>query len=59
MLSAMLRLVVPCVLIAYWTVVVASVEEQPLHGDVVKPADSNSGVQDVTNLSKLTTVRTT
>jgi len=46
-----------CVLVAYWTIVLADVDEQT-NGDPVKHGDSNSVVQhtqDLTSLSKLTT----
>lgn len=53
----LLRLLMLCVLVAYWTIVLADVDEQT-NGDPVKHGDSNSVVQhtqDLTSLSKLTT----
>jgi len=46
------------VLLAYWTIVVAVVEEQQPHGEAVKPGNSDSVVQqtqDLARQSKLTT----
>ena len=46
------------VLLAYWTVVVAVVEEKQPRGEAVKPGNSNNVVQqtqDLIHLSKLTT----
>jgi len=46
------------VLLAYWTVVAAVVEEKQPRGEAVKPGNSNNVVQqtqDLIHLSKLTT----